>query len=355
MKKFLIASTALTLSAGVAAADVTFSGDARFGVNYNNAPGVADTNWTARNGGNDAKTQLEKRYTLNIDASTTADNGVTFGVRQRIRGEEGGAAGYSINSGGAIVANTVGARSSVLNGTRLYARYQGFEVAVGNLLGAIETMPNMYSRGVSLTGLSWGGVVAKVDRGNLTTMDWDAYSSGGAGAEGIEVLYSAGDFKGHISYSSDSFNNGAYNDANGTVERLAAYGAYNYNGWTMALGMNKSDSFRDDLEDAIIASVDGKIQDFGVGFAAARLGKGAAKMNKFVLNGSYTMGATTVGAYVSQQSELPAAVITGESTSKTAYGLGASYNLGGGASLVGGVERTTQKTTRADFGVSFRF
>ncbi|MGN0932206.1 porin, partial [Falsigemmobacter intermedius] len=333
MKKFLIASTALTLSAGVAAADVTFSGDARFGVNYNSAPDVADTNWTARNGDNNAKTQLEKRYTLNIDASTTADNGVTFGVRQRIRGEEGG---------------TAGPRTSALNGTRLFARYQGFEVAVGNVLGAIETMPGMYSRGVSLTGLSWGGVVTKVDRGALNVMDWDSYSSGGAGAEGIEVLYSAGDFKGHISYSSDSFNNGAYNDDNGTAERLAAYGSYNYNGWTMALGMNKSDSIRDDLEDAIIASVDGKIQDFGIGFAAARLGKGADKMNKFVLNGSYTMGATTIGAYVSHQSELPTAarvggtdaapVLNDRGVSKTAYGLGASYNLGGGASLVGGVE-----------------
>jgi outer membrane protein OmpU len=342
MKKFLIASTALTLSAGVAAADVTFSGDARFGVNYNSEAGVADTNWTDRVGGNTSKTQLEKRYTLNIDASTTADNGVTFGVRQRIRGEEG-------------QFSTGGPRASALNGTRMFARYQGFEVAIGNVLGAIETMPNMYSRGVSLTGLSWGGVVTKADRGALNVMDWDSYSSGGAGAEGIEVLYSAGDFKGHISYSSDSFNNSSYSDANGTAERLAAYGAYNYNGWTMALGMNKSDSIRDDLEDAIVASVDGKIQDFGVGFAAARLGKGADKLNKFVLNGSYAMGATTIGAYVAQQSELPAAVIVGQSTSKTSYGLGASYNLGGGASLVGGVERTTQKTTRADFGVSFRF
>ncbi|MFC0278532.1 porin [Falsigemmobacter intermedius] len=381
MKKFLIASTALTLSAGVAAADVTFSGDARFGVNYNNAPDVADTNWTGRVGGNDSKTQLEKRYTLNIDASTTADNGVTFGVRQRIRGEEGG---------------TAGPRTSALNGTRLFARYQGFEVAVGNVLGAIETMPNMYSRGVSLTGLSWGGVVAKADRGALNVMDWDAYSSGGAGAEGIEVLYSAGDFKGHISYSDDSLNNNGYgapgftsaaarrpDGENGRASRLAAYGAYNYNGWTMALGFNKSTGSvrigstwanatavatdgrvvdRASLEDAIVASVDGKIQDFNVGFAAARLGKGEFKMNKFVLNGSYSFGATTVGAYVANQSKLPdvatnnaGGALHSRGTSKTSYGLGASYNLGGGASLVGGVERTTQKTTRADFGVSFRF
>lgn len=337
MKKFLIASTALTLSAGVAAADVTFSGDARFGVNYNSNPLVATSNVAANADGN--KTTLEKRFTLNIDASTTADNGVTFGVRQRIRNEE---------------PTATGPRTSVLNGTRLFARYQGFEVAVGNILGAIESMPNQYSRGVSLTGLSWGSVVTAVDRdGDLSagTGRWDAYSSSSAGAEGVEVLYSAGDFKGHVSYSTASLNNTA-----GDAERLAAYGAYNYNGWTTALGFQQSDDARENVENAIVLSVDGKIQDFGVGFAAARLGKGADKMNKFVLNGSYTMGATTLGAYVGQQSELPVAA-TGNTkgVSKTSYGLGASYNLGGGASVVGGIERTTQKTTRADLGVSFRF
>lgn len=344
MKKFLIASTALTLSAGVAAADVTFSGDARFGMQYNNAPGVSDTNWGPAN--NDSKTMMEKRFTLNIDASTTSDNGVTFGVRQRIRGEEPGKT-----------------TSSQLSGTRLFARYQGFEVAVGDILGAMESMPNQYSRGISLTGLSWGGVVNKVDRGDLTVMDWDAYSSRGAGAEGVEVLYSAGDFKGHLSYSTDSLRNGAYDDANGKAQRLAAFGSYNYNGWTTMLGFNKSKgliggvagSDVGDLEDSIVFSVDGKIQDFGVGFAAARLGSGDLKMNKFVLNGSYTMGATTLGAYVSQQSENPYVALTDKGVSKTAYGLGASYNLGGGASVVGGIERTTQKSTRADLGVSFRF
>jgi len=335
MKKFLIASTALTLSAGVAAADVTFSGDARFGVNYNSNVGVLDTNWGARNGTNTSKTSIEKRYTLNIDASTTADNGVTFGARVRIRNDEGHSA--------------AGANSSTVNGSRLFARYQGFEVAVGNILGAIESMPNHYSRGISLTGLSWGNVVTKVDRGGngAAAHDWDAYSSGTGSAEGVEVLYSAGDFKGHISYTDNGLRNGT------GAERTAAWGSYNYNGWNMALGLQDSDV---DSEKKVVAQIDGKIQDFGVGLAVARNGSGTSKINKYVLNGSYTMGATTIGAYVSNQSVAPVAVAANtKGVSKTAYGLGASYNLGGGASIVGGVERTTQKNTRADLGVSFRF
>ena len=40
----------------------------------------------------------------------------------------------------------------------------------------------------------------------------------------------------------------------------------------------------------------------------------------------------------------------------TLYGVGASYNLGGGASLVGGVTAGSGATpTRADFGVAMRF
>ncbi|RRH75546.1 porin [Falsigemmobacter faecalis] len=344
MKKFLIASTALTLSAGVAAADVTFSGDARFGVMYNSDATVGDANWNGATG-NDSKTRLEKRYSLNIDASTTADNGVTFGARVRLRNEER-------SNAAATGGNTMGA------GARLFARYQGFEVAVGNVLGAIEQAPNAYSRGTSLTGLSWGSVVFNVDRAvrddagvvttTFRTFDWDAYSSGGSGAEGVEVLYSAGDFKGHLTYSHDDLRG-----INGTAKRLAAWGSYNFSGWTAALGFQDSNL---DWQDKFFVSFDGKIQDFGVGFAAAQNGKGNNKVNKYVLNGSYTMGATTIAAYVANQSEAPdARRATTTETSKTSYGLGASYNLGGGASIVGGVERTTQKTTRADLGVSFRF
>lgn len=336
MKKFLIASTALTLSAGVAAADVTFSGDARFGVAYNSAPQLGDANWVAVTG-QDSKTRLEKRYSLNIDASTTADNGVTFGARVRLRNEE--------RSHASAGANTMAA------GARLFARYQGFEVAVGNVLGALEQAPNLYSRGTSLTGLSWQSVVFNVDNTALAsrTFDWDAYSSGGSGVEGVEVLYSAGDFKGHLTYVS--------NDLRGTVgtgDRVGAWGAYNFNGWTAVLGLQ--DGFAaDGQDDKVFASIDGKLQDFGVGFAAAQNGKGANKINKFVLNGSYTMGATTIAAYVANQSETPFARVAGKTPSKSSYGLGASYNLGGGASIVGGIERTTQKSTRADLGVSFRF
>lgn len=318
MKKVLIATTALTLSAGIAAADVKISGSARFGLQYN--------------GANATETSLEKRMTLNIDGSTTADNGVTFGARVRVRSDE--------------VAGTA------VNGARVFARAGGLTVAAGNTLGAIESMPNLYGPSVGLTGLGWSGLVTNIDRAGATHstdyFDWDAYSSRGNGAEGIEVIYSMGDFTGHVSYSSSKLNGGV-----AATKLLAAYGAYTFSGWTVALAVQDADA-ANDVKDKVVLTASGKIGDFGVGFGVAQNGKGpkgvAGKVTKYAINGSYTMGATTVSGYVATQNVLP--VATG---SKTSYGLGASYDMGGGARIVGGIERTTRKDTRADIGVAFNF
>ncbi|WP_028029273.1 porin [Gemmobacter nectariphilus] len=318
MKKVLIATTALTLSAGIAAADVKVSGSARFGLQYN--------------GANATKTSLEKRMTLNIDGSTTADNGVTFGARVRLRSDE--------------------VAGSAVNGARVYARSGGLTVAVGNILGAIESMPNLYGPSVGLTGLGWSGLVTNIDRAgaahNSNYFDWDAYDSRGIGAEGIEVIYSMGDFAGHVSYSSSKLNGGV-----AATKRLAAYGAYTFSGWTVALGVQDADTARN-VQDKVVLTASGKIGDFGVGFGVAQNGKGpkgvGGKVTKYAINGSYTMGATTLSGYVATQNVLP--VATG---SKTSYGIGASYDMGGGARIVGGIERTTRKDTRADVGVAFNF
>jgi outer membrane protein OmpU len=318
MKKFLIATTALVAMAGASAAEVKLGGDARFGLRYN--------------GGAAVKTQLEKRMTVNIDGSTTADNGVTFGARVRIRSDE--------NVGTAV------------SGARVFARAGGLTVAAGNILGAIESMPNLYGPSVGLTGLGWQGLVTNVnglgtrgvaDGGHF---DWDSFSSRGNGAEGIEVIYSMGDFTGHISYSSNGLRGVAPTSGG---RRIAAYGAYTFSGWTVALGIQDSNVAPAGQEDKVVLTASGKIGDFGVGFGAAQNGKGANKINKFAINGSYTMGATTISGYVAQQGAAAGVL------SRATYGLGASYDMGGGASLVGGIERTTAKTTRADIGVSFRF
>lgn len=295
MKKVLLATTAVVLSAGVAAADVAISGNARMGLQYDKS---------AVN-----KTTIEKRMTINIDATTESSSGITFGARLRIRSNEGALAGG--------------------NGARVFLQTNGFELAMGNINGAIDSMPGIYDSEVGLTALADAGVVVNTVAHGFV---YDGYSSNGIGAEGVEAIYTAGAFTGHISYSEPGLSNGVV--AN---KHAAAYGAYTFNDWTVALGAQKSS---DSTEDLVVLTVGGKIGDYGVGFAAAD-NDGTAKI---ALNGSATFGATTVNGFIADD----------ESGSELALGLGVTYDLGG-AAVMGGVERDATGNTRADLGVSFSF
>lgn len=295
MKKVLLATTAVVLSAGVAAADVTLSGSGRFGLYYNGTDTV-----------------LEKRMTVNIDASTETTSGLTFGGRIRMRSNE--------------------ASVAMLSGARVYMKSGNVEIGVGNIYGAIDSMPNLYASEVGLTALSDAGVVANTIANPATAWGYDGFSSTGVGSEGVEVIFSAGSFAGHLSYSEQVLSSGAAG-----AERLAAHVAYTFGDWTAALGVQDSDN---NNEDKTILTVGGKIGDFGVGFAAAD-NNGERKIT---LNGSATFGATTVNGFISDE----------ESGADTAYGLGVSYDLGG-ASIVGGIEHDAAGNDTADLGVSFSF
>jgi outer membrane protein OmpU len=316
MKHILLATTALALSATLAAAEIKFSGDARLGLQYSSNPGAGAS-----------KTMLEKRMTVDVDGTTTSDNGVTFGARVRIRSDE-----------------TTGTQVS---GARVFAQVGGLTVAGGNIEGAIEFMPNLYGPAVGLTGLDWDGLVTNVTTaaGVSRAFDWDSFDSNGNGAEGIEVIYAMGDFSVHASHSADSLRG----IAGGGNKRTAIHGAYTFGEWTVALGFQDSNVAAGDAEDKVVLTVGGKIGDFAVTFGAAQNGKNATKITKYAISGAYTMGATTINGYVANQNVTPVG------GSKTSYGLGLSYALGGGASIQGGIERTATKTTRADLGVAFNF
>ncbi|MGA0922876.1 MAG: porin, partial [Lutimaribacter sp.] len=65
MKKILIATTALVATAGVAAAEVNFSGYARFGMQYTSIDATDTTS-----------TDVVSRARIQADASTTTDAGL---------------------------------------------------------------------------------------------------------------------------------------------------------------------------------------------------------------------------------------------------------------------------------------
>lgn len=303
MKKVLLATTAVVLSAGVASAEVSFSGNARMGLQYDSSAPAGT-----------AKTTVEKRMTVDITGTTESSSGITFGATMRLRSDE--------------VAGTA------ISGARVYLQTNGFELGMGNINGAIDSMPGMYDSEVGLTVLNDAGVVTNTVSNPARAWGFDSYTSRGNGAEGIEAIYTAGAFTGHVSYSDNTL--GGISGGVGT-KRAAAYGAYTFNDWTVALGAQKSSLSQ---EDKVILTVGGKVGDYGVGFAAAD-NDGESKI---ALSGSATFGATTVNGFIADE----------ESGSDIALGLGVSYDLGG-AAVVGGIERDAIGDTRADFGVQFSF
>ncbi|MGH1576893.1 porin [Planktotalea sp.] len=315
MKKVLFATTALIATAGVAAADVSFGGYGRFGAQYTDPAGAAK-----------GTTAAVSRFRLQVDASAESDNGLSFSARVRFQADNGG-----VMSTNAPVFR-VGAG--------------GLTVTVGNIVGAIDAMPGNYplgtkSAGLGLQGLGWNSVAANTVTHGIFT--FDNYSSAGAGTapNGVTLAYAAGDFGVTASYSS----NGA---GAAKVERSAISASYTFSGWTVALGYQDSNN---NAHDMTILTVGGNVGIADVGFQVAQVGSGAATtVTKYQINAGFDVGAATrVYGYVNSENNG-----VGEG-----YGLGVSHDLGGGASIEGGIASIAtlgkNSTTVADLGLHFNF
>ena len=300
MKNLLIATTALVATAGMAAAEITLSGGARFGVIYSDD-------------GTDTDTEVTNRFTLNVDGTAETDSGAEFFARVRVRGGNTGTAGLG-NSG--------------VSAPRVGVTMGGLTVATGNINGALESTPNLYAGNVGLTGLGWGSLPTNFS--GAGTFAWDAFSSAGAGRNGVEVIYSANGFGAHLSRSG----------ATGAV-RTAMNVSYSFGDWKVALATQTSDTA---LEDTTVLTAAGKIGNIAVGFAHA---DNEGDFDATRINAGFEVGAgTNVTTYYT----------SGEVANS--YGLGFTHSLGG-ATLAGGIAKLDVNNgadvTVADFGVRFNF
>jgi outer membrane protein OmpU len=372
MKKLLLASTALVATAGMAAAEITFSGSARFGAIYtdgsaavaatgsaaevtaattavttattaatasaatvtaNTADGslvaadvtaaaadavaqaTAEAALDAINGtaATSSDTVVHNRFTLNIDGKTTIDSGAELFARVRIRG------GSSAGEGDTTSASGVSApRVGVTTG--------GVTLAVGNINGALESTPGLYSGAVGLTGLGWGNL--PVNGSAAGSWFWDSFSSAGGGSNGVEVIYSAGDMGVHVSHSESS-------------DQTSAHISYAFGDWTAALAVLDDG----DGPEATLVTLGGSIGGANVGLKYADVDDGAASSDATTVWASFDVASgTTVTGYFTS-------VDNGANDDN--YGLGFTHSLGG-ATLAGGVA-SINDSTRADLGVRFSF
>ncbi len=321
MKKILAATIALALVDGAASADVTISGDAKFGIKYNSAP--TDEN------GSPVKSKLMFTREIGVDfiGSGTTDGGLSFGGKVGFDTIDG------VDTGTVFVSGAFG--------TVTY----GHDDAADALAGGIAD--------VGLNGLGVDDVVEDI-RG--TTANQARYD------------LSAGNFALAISA-------GRREPRPATAGTLVprTYGQFEVKKNSYAVGMNFSASGATfgigyDSEKTVSAGIGYSTGQFSANAFHARRGQpyfnyggswnpglgNATYIARYSGRGfdvSYTMGASTLTMVyaktdvdnIQPEFRIPTRFI---GTTFRGKGIGFSHDLGGGASLVAGFAKASKKTVK---------
>lgn len=314
MNKLLLTTALLAATAGAASAEITLSGSGRFGLIYNDSAAVGESSTT-----------LSYRLRVNVDAKFEADNGVTYGGRIRFQNTDDSEV-IAVDSGVSFLGN-----AATFSPAMLYVEASGVRVEVGNANTAIDSVALMYNPEIGFTESSYGD-----PQGSFFSFSSGAYQQNRVG---IYAAYSVSGVNLKASYvQSDQID--STDDANETS--VAA--DYTTGQFTVAAAYADKG-----------AGIAGNYVTFvGVAYAindAANVGlnyndNGTSALGKTTtIYGNYTTNGITFAGYVSDSDAAGA---------DTAYGLGASYDLGG-ATLAGAIHSGFDGTTWADLGVRMSF
>ncbi|TMV94654.1 porin [Thioclava sp. BHET1] len=330
MKKVLFATTALVLSAGVAAAEVSTGGTARMGVMYNGT----DWNFSSR---------IRVKFTL----SGQTDGGLEFGAS--LRADQANTANATGSSGAVYVSGAFG------------------KVSMGDTVGASEALfgdlPEVgYTDldGAGLGNIAGVGLRANIGANEIPYLtgddggtQFDGYNSG------PNVLYTGtfGAFSVAASMSDgkDTGREGQISP-NGDVDQEGAIAAaYTFGNYTVGAGyefISGANGTEDQSQAELVGTA--AFGNTSVKAYYAKGGKANPLDQGYGIGVTSVFGATTVLGYVNHAENSYNGV---NSQDGTAYGIGAAYDLGGGASVVGGIADSDidGTDTQADLGMKFSF
>lgn len=315
MKKFLIATTALTLAAGAAAAQdvstragsLTISGEARFGVGYTSTPAAGNK-----------KTQLENRLTLDFNIVRETDSGVKFGAHSRLRIQRAGA-------------NNSGFSGGSFTGSRVWVEASGVRLTVGNQHGAV--------RGIGASHGHAGGC--------------------GIGYEGGIQCWDAAGIIGTAQAQWDVADNVAPTASTAIRNMNRVRVDYTLGGTALALSHDRNGSTE--------LAARHKFGDFTVAGAIKR-GGGVGHTNISTVSAAWSANGYTVGAIIARvgvntNGSISAAANFGANSvygyvgrigGNSTFGLNYAYDLGGAKIVVGGERRSTVGSV-ASVGAVFTF
>ena len=342
MKKLLIASTALVATAGVAAADVSVSGNARMGLVYDS---LLDGQENGITGLDKSSVYFNSRVRAALSMSSETDGGLSFG------------GSFDMHNAGAAAAGTSG---------KVWISGAFGKLSMGDVDGAAKAAVGNVS-GVGYTGLK--------DRNNLIFVnsgtDIDDDSNNDTIYPTPSALYEfstgAATFYVGVGGLNGNVNLGI---VNGTTlvgisggQAYSVGAKYTTGGFTLSAGYESLES--------VFVGTGGAVSDLGTvgqfivgvdfttgGFTGkARYGYLNATgpqgfgLNQFAVSGDYTTGATTFTGFVATRE-------TAGGTYLNNYGIGAAYDLGGGASVKAGLsnyDTTLGQAQTADLGLLFTF
>jgi outer membrane protein OmpU len=360
MKHLLLASTALVAFAGAAAAEVAISGSGRMGIVYDksifNNDLVIVNNEIERV--NDAGMRFDSRVRVAFTLTQETDAGVTFGGSIRA---DNAAAGNNGRGGSVFMSGAFG------------------KLSMGDVDGAAESAVGNLS-GVGYTGLGDFNEAFYLQQGNSDLDSNDELSAFALPAALYEYSTGAASFyvslgnPGGIGLGDDVFD---VTDENGDlildVENLVidqGYGLgakYSVDNYSVGIGyesINLSGT-EEDVATGVLTELDATIDNWILGGSAtfggftlkAQYGEGSGDyldLTQYGISGDYTFDAFTVTAFW-RSVELKNRA--NESIESQPFGLGVTYDLGGGASVAAGVVDPDRfgEDYRADLGVNFNF
>lgn len=239
---------------------------------------------------------VDTRIQFDIAGSGSADSGLTFGGKIRLRSTSG---------------------NGSINGAQVMIGYGDLTVYGGNIPGVLESMPHAYANTVGYSGGTFRATVNQAD-----TM---AYSSTGTGANALQANFSMGAVSVAVAHQPSNDNN-------------QASVVYSANGLTVALGgqfSNRAD------EDETVASI---------GYAMGNYSFNVSTSDNDGNRKTSFGGAVDAGNGL----RLNAYVTENESEADNAYGFGVKYDLGG-ATFGAAYETGHDKADRIEAGLTFSF
>ncbi|MFZ5708946.1 MAG: porin [Pseudomonadota bacterium] len=317
MKKVLLASTALMMVAGAAAAEVTISGSGRAGLVYtdDNNPATQDTT-------------VSYRLRFNVDASKETDSGVKLGGR--IRFQDGGGSGEASFSAAYV-----------------YAESGGFRVEVGNANTAYDSAALMYNSEIGYLDRSFGD-----PQGTFFSFSSGGYT-GTPDRVGVYVSYSAGDL--NVQASAVDPDQTASSTAT-TETEVGVSASYKFGAFTVAAaaamdggGIAGNDNYYVGGEYAVNDATNVGLQYFDNGDTNGAA-PGDVGQQVTLYGNTKLAGGVVLGAYIANNDQL-GNIPGGQDTS---YGIGAGYDIGG-ATVAGAIHQGYDGNTTADLGIKFSF